>query len=55
MVSLFYTTCISEDLAHHEIFHAKVGKCGKMTLISLLSQLLSEDCCLQAVTKKLIL
>ena len=22
----FYTTCISVDLAYHEIFHAKVGK-----------------------------
>ena len=25
MVLLFYTTYISEDLAHHEIFHAKDG------------------------------
>ena len=24
----FYTTYISVDLAHHEIFHAKVGKGG---------------------------
>ena len=28
MVSLFYTTYISVDLAHHEIFLAKVGKGG---------------------------
>ena len=28
MVYLFYTTYISEDLAHHEIFHAKDGKGG---------------------------
>ena len=30
MVSLFYSTYISVDLAHHEIFRAKVGKGGKM-------------------------
>ena len=28
MVLLFYTTYISVDIAHHEIFHAKDGKCG---------------------------
>ena len=28
MVKLFYTTYISVDLAHHELFHAKVGKDG---------------------------
>ena len=28
MVKLFYTTYISVDLAHHEIFCAKVGKGG---------------------------
>ena len=28
MVKLFYATYISVDLAHHEIFHAKVGKGG---------------------------
>ena len=28
MVQLFYTTIISVDHAHHEIFHAKVGKGG---------------------------
>ena len=28
MVLLFYTTFISVDLAHHEIFPAKVGKGG---------------------------
>ena len=29
MVSLFYTTYIGVDRAHHEIFRAKVGKGGK--------------------------
>ena len=28
MVNLFYTTYIGEDLVHHEIFKAKVGKGG---------------------------
>ena len=28
MVLRFYTTFISVDLVHHEIFHAKVGKGG---------------------------
>ena len=28
MVLLFYNTYISVYLAHHEIFHAKVGKGG---------------------------
>ena len=28
MVLLFYTTYISVDLAHHEIFCVKVGKGG---------------------------
>ena len=28
MVYLFHTTYISVDLAHHEIFRAKVGKGG---------------------------
>ena len=28
MVLLFYTTYISVDLAHHEIFRAKVGEGG---------------------------
>ena len=28
MVYLFYTTYISVDLAHHELFLAKVGKGG---------------------------
>ena len=32
MVLLFYTTYISVDLAHHEIFCAKVGKGGIMSL-----------------------
>ena len=28
MVLLFYTTYIIVDLAHHRLFHAKVGKGG---------------------------
>ena len=28
MVQLFYATYISVDLAHHELFHAKIGKGG---------------------------
>ena len=28
MVSLFYTTYSSVDLAHHDIFRAKIGKGG---------------------------
>ena len=28
--NFFYTTCISVDLPHHEIFRAKVGKGGIM-------------------------
>ena len=31
MESLFYTTYISVDISHHKLFHAKVGKGGKMT------------------------
>ena len=34
MVLLFYTTYISVDLAHHEIFCAKVGKGGINFVIS---------------------
>ena len=30
MVYLFYTSYISVDLAHHKIFHAKIGKGGIM-------------------------
>ena len=37
MVYLFYTTYISVDLAHHEIFHAKVGKGGIICFISSLA------------------
>ena len=33
MVLLIYTTYISVDLAHHEIFRAKVGKGGINGLI----------------------
>ena len=32
MVLLFYTTYISVDLAHYEIFHAKVGKSGRESM-----------------------
>ena len=34
MVLLFYTTYISVDLAHHEIFRAKVGMGGIIVGIS---------------------
>ena len=27
-ITFFYTTYISVDIVHHEIFHAKVGKGG---------------------------
>ena len=33
MVLLFYTTYISVDLAHHEVFHAKVVKGGIKSLL----------------------
>ena len=33
MVLLFYTTYISVDLSHHEIFHAKVDKGGFKNVI----------------------
>ena len=33
MVLLFYTTYISVDLAHHEIFHAKAGKGSIMSVL----------------------
>ena len=33
MVKLIYTTYISVDLAHHEIFRAKVGKGGIIFII----------------------
>ena len=33
MVRLFYTTYISVDLAHHEIFRATVGKGGIIFII----------------------
>ena len=32
MVYLFYATYISVDIAHYEIFHAKVGKGGIKSL-----------------------
>ena len=34
MVKLFSTTYISVDLAHHEMFCAKVGQCGIRNNIS---------------------
>ena len=33
MVKLFYATYVSVDLAHHELFHAKVGKGGINSLM----------------------
>ena len=33
-ITFFYTTFISVDLLHHEIFHVKVGKGGINLLIS---------------------
>ena len=33
MVYLFYTTYISVDLAHHKMFHARVGKGGIMCVV----------------------
>ena len=34
MVELFYTSYISVDLAHHNVFRAKVGK-GDITIVLL--------------------
>ena len=34
MVKIFYTTYISVDLAHHKVFHAKMGKGGIMSYIT---------------------
>ena len=39
MVQRFYTTYIREDLAHHEIFRAKVGKGGINAYIACLQRL----------------
>ena len=36
MVLLFYTTYMSVDLAHHELFHVKVGKVVKMVFVELM-------------------
>ena len=33
MVYLFYTSYISVDIAHHEIYPAKVGKVGISSII----------------------
>ena len=43
MVKLFYTTYISVDLAHHEIFHSKVGKGGINNFVHLASKINSKD------------
>ena len=37
MVLLFYTTYISVDLAHHEIFCAKVGEGGIISSVTIFS------------------
>ena len=37
MVYILYTTIISVDHAHHEIFHAEVGKGGIITFIESVS------------------
>ena len=37
--AVFYTTYISVDLAHREIFRAKVGKCGLKPLNA------RQNCC----------
>ena len=37
MVWLFYTTYISVDIAHYEIFHAKVGKGGIKEVTALMT------------------
>ena len=48
LVLLFYTTYISVDLAHHEIFHAKVGKGGisqyinKTNPVTIINMLISQ-------------
>ena len=44
MVWLFYTTYISVDLAHHEIFCAKVGKGGVNHLSWCSNLYLLSDC-----------
>ena len=38
MLYIFYTTYISEDLAHHKIFRAKVSKCGTRRVITSFDQ-----------------
>ena len=50
MVLVFYTTYISVDLAHHEIFRAKVGKggikvvrCGTQYLLFYMQSLKSQE------------
>ena len=43
MVSLFYATYTSVDIAHYEIFHANVGKGGiKGVLLEHLAMLLTS-------------
>ena len=43
MVLLFYTTYISVDLAHHELFCAKVGKGDILIMMSCFSLDLTEQ------------
>ena len=55
MVELFHTTYISVDLAHHEIFHAKVGKGCIITYIRYrfygeLCSYCKNKCLIQGVT-----
>ena len=47
MVYLFYTTYISVDLAHHEIFCAKVGKEGIMLFTPSSDYVFGGLCCKQ--------
>ena len=39
-VTIMYTTYISGDLAHHEIFHAKSGKAGIISFFCMM-----KNCC----------
>ena len=44
MVYVFYTAIISVDHAHHEIFHAKVGKGGIIVVNVLLTFIILKLC-----------
>ena len=46
MVLLFYTTYISVDFAHHEIFRAEVGKGGIKKKTQILWSKMAVDCIL---------